>query len=554
MNYTQPWLNSIPDDLIIIITMRKFVFFIIVIFCALETEAQNYFISFTGAGASSSLNTVKVENLKTGISLTLNGNDILHLTGSTGINPAEDGQSSELKVFPNPSEGITRLQISPPGAGEAIITLYDLTGKQVAQVKNYLDKSEQEFQISGLGNGFYLISVKGIAYHYSGRLLSNSHIKGNISIEQISSNKAVNVRQSDEENKGSQATVEMVYATGDRLKFTGTSGNYSTVKTDIPSGDKTITFNLLACADADNNNYPVVEIGTQVWMAENLKSTKYRDGTNITNITDNTAWSARAYGAYCWLYNSEENKDIYGALYNWWAVDTRKLCPIGWHAPTDAEWNSLTTFIGGTVYAGRKLKETGTVHWSSPNTEATNETGFTALPGGYRPGDFQNFGKVGYWWSATRESSSTAWGRWIENNGPYIGRLGFVITNGQSVRCLKDKDNSVPPGGDWTINTDFGKLVFTVDGSGLTISKMDYLFSSFKCGPVTVSGGITISQTPPWPITNGDFLIANRLDTNGNQIMTISGTYDASGNKFSGTWSCNSYGTVCSGTWEAPAP
>ena len=120
--------------------------------------------------------------------------------------------------------------------------------------------------------------------------------------------------------------------------------------------------------DIDGNNYLTVTIGTQIWMAENLRTTKYNDGTAIPLVTDNTTWANLTTPAYCWYNNdAKTNGSTYGALYNWYSVNTKKLCPTGWHVPNDTEWTTLTTYLGGTAVAGGKLKETGTAHWYSPN-------------------------------------------------------------------------------------------------------------------------------------------------------------------------------------------
>ncbi len=409
---------------------------------ALESNAQNYLIQFAGAGASSSVNTVKIENLTSGISLTVNGNDILHLKGTTGINQIENNRSSELQVYPNPSGGISKLQILPPSEGNAVITVYDITGKKVAQINSYLDTYLQEFQLSGLNNGLYLISVTGSTYHFFGKLLTNSNNKGEVTIEHTSNNQAINEKGSNKEKKGYQATVDMVYSTGDRLKFKAISGNFSTVKTDIPAADNTITFTFIACTDADKNNYPVVEIGSQIWMAENLKTAKYRDGTAIPNVTDNTSWRNLTTGAFCDYDNDPDNSIIFGKLYNWFAaVDTRNLCPTGWRMPTHDEWKSLNAYLGDGMIAGSKLKETGTKNWSPPNTDATNETGFSALPGGYRLGysvAFTNIKNQASWHSSTMIDNLNSYGACVVYNYGWLATAQGVKQNGYSVRCLKE--------------------------------------------------------------------------------------------------------------------
>jgi uncharacterized protein (TIGR02145 family) len=134
--------------------------------------------------------------------------------------------------------------------------------------------------------------------------------------------------------------------------------------------------------DVDGNVYNTVTIGAQVWMAENLRTTKYNDGTSIPLVTDSTKWSDLSTPAHCWYNNDKASyKATYGALYNWYTVATDNLCPTGWHVPTTAEWQILKDYLGSSVDGG-KLKESGTTHWKSPNKGATNESGFTALPGG----------------------------------------------------------------------------------------------------------------------------------------------------------------------------
>ena len=200
--------------------------------------------------------------------------------------------------------------------------------------------------------------------------------------------------------------------------------------------------------DIDGNRYKTVTIGTQVWMKENLKTTRYNDGTPIPLVSDNEAWIELTSPAFCWHNNELANKEVYGALYNWHAVSTGKLCPQGWHVPVDSEWVRLKSFLDEDGFGedtGNKLKEAGPSHWKSPNSEATDESGFTGLPGGYRSfnGSFNYLGVSGYWWSSTEYAGTTVY-LWIlrhKFNGFY--RYISEKTNGFSVRCIKDQ----PPAG-----------------------------------------------------------------------------------------------------------
>jgi uncharacterized protein (TIGR02145 family) len=214
--------------------------------------------------------------------------------------------------------------------------------------------------------------------------------------------------------------------------------------TNFNTATKTVKINVTAIpvTDINGNVYHIVRIGTQDWMVENLKTNKYRDGTTIPNITDNTEWYQQTAGAYCWNNNdSATYNSTYGALYNWYTVvDSRNLCPTGWHVPTDAEWLTLANFLEGQSVAGGKLKETGTTHWLSPNTDATNLTGFTALPGGFRDtyGTFVNIGSSGFWWSTTENDANTVWYPYIFYNYSILYRTFSDKKLGLSVRCVRD--------------------------------------------------------------------------------------------------------------------
>ncbi|HEX2976017.1 MAG TPA: fibrobacter succinogenes major paralogous domain-containing protein [Bacteroidales bacterium] len=196
-----------------------------------------------------------------------------------------------------------------------------------------------------------------------------------------------------------------------------------------------------AIRDVDGNYYSSVGIGSQIWLAENLKTTRFNDGTLIPLVTDEKKWKEMRSPAYCWLENNESNKNIYGALYNWYAVKTNKLCPKGWHVPSAGEWDMMVAQLGGEKIAGEKLKEEGNEHWKGSFSTSTNEYGFTALPGGMRfeSGNFPVFSKsYGVWWTTSSYSTYYAWNRGMYFSNGNIYRGHDNVRNGYSVRCIKD--------------------------------------------------------------------------------------------------------------------
>lgn len=231
-------------------------------------------------------------------------------------------------------------------------------------------------------------------------------------------------------------TEESVYRTGSKTVFINvTSGSNA----QFNSG---LTYDTVS--DSDNNVYKTITIGTQTWMAENLRTTKYRNGESIPEVTSNTEWKNLTSGAYSNYGNTSDVDAIatFGRLYNWFAVtDSRNLAPTGWHVATDADWTTLTTFLGGESVAGGKLKETGTTHWNSPNTGADNSTGFTALPAGrreYTDGSFINTGFNGFWWTSSAYNPDYSWYRQINYDGAIVNPANFHKQYGFAIRCVKD--------------------------------------------------------------------------------------------------------------------
>jgi len=199
--------------------------------------------------------------------------------------------------------------------------------------------------------------------------------------------------------------------------------------------------------DIDGKIYKTVKIGTQWWMAENLNVERYRNGDSIPHITDHTKWEGGMFNndAWCYYNNDPAIGAVYGKLYNWDAAeDPRGLAPIGWHIPTDAEWTTLTNYLGGEETGG-KMKEKGTKNWFSPNTDATNSSGFSGLPGGIRSSgiyvDFQDIGIEGYWWSSTEGTGQfSSYHLCLELHSAYNFSYSRLVydKSGVSVRCVKD--------------------------------------------------------------------------------------------------------------------
>lgn len=200
-----------------------------------------------------------------------------------------------------------------------------------------------------------------------------------------------------------------------------------------------------AITDIDGNIYHAITIGTQVWMVENLKTTKYSDGTFIPLVTDNNTWSNLTTPGFCWLNNDANNKNTYGALYNWFVINTGKLAPLGWHIPTEEEWNTLRTYLGGVSIAGGKMKTTGTIEdktglWITPNYGATNESGFSAVPGSGRGinGVFFSIGGQSAWWSSLEVNSNSALSWIVTYSSSSFGTGNSLKNLGFSVRCIRD--------------------------------------------------------------------------------------------------------------------
>ncbi len=421
---------------------------IIIIFLALamlKIQAQDYLISFAGAGETTVVGTVRVANLTSGDTLILNGGDILHLSATVGIDTPV-GDCGSLQIYPNPLAEQSTLTFVAPESGNAVISIIDLSGKNVYQISPLLSTGTYSFRISGISRGMYFVKVSGKTYNYSTKLISKSNLQGEARIEYVSSVKITKSNQL----KSTAATIDMKYFDGDQLLYKGISGIYSTIVPDVPTSSKTITFNFVACTDADGNNYATVRIGTgksgaQTWMAENLKV-----GVRINGTQDQT--NNGIIEKYC-AYDLETNCNINGGLYQWDEMmqyvtteGVKGICLTGWHIPTDMEWITLTTYLGGEPVAGGKMKSTGTIQdgtglWNEPNTGATNSSGFTVLPFGYRwylDGTFWSGPFYAFYWSSSQYNAPDAFYRSLHYDTGGVYRDHNNKNYGYAVRCVQN--------------------------------------------------------------------------------------------------------------------
>jgi uncharacterized protein (TIGR02145 family) len=192
--------------------------------------------------------------------------------------------------------------------------------------------------------------------------------------------------------------------------------------------------------DSDGNIYQSVVIGTQEWMVENLRTTKYSDGTSIPNITGDTEWEELETGAWCHYDNNSDYESTYGKLYNWYAVETGKLCPTGWHVPTDAEWAVLEDYLTANGHDGTEGEALKSASDWVEDENGTDDYGWNGLPSGGRAtsGSFGRVGIWGFWWSSSDINLDSTRVHWLGVDRPSLGRSDYSKGNGYSVRCLRD--------------------------------------------------------------------------------------------------------------------
>lgn len=373
---------------------------------SLDTFALSYTLSFTGSGASTIIDSVVVQNLTKATQVTIAKGGVLNLTDLTTNVVSINKCNNSIQVTGN-NAGTQILQFTTEFPGEYIISAYNIRGEKVVIISQTLLYGLNSFELS-FPRGIFIVSIDGQGKSYSTQFINLYSQQSSPAINYTGN--SASITNSIQKAKSTANSTTMLYSSGDQLIYKGFSGNYKTLVPDTPSANKTINLEFVECKDADGNNYAVVKIGTQTWMAENLRTTKYNDGSSLTPISEYeymywidplSPFSASYAGAYSSKhYNDIAYRNTHGCFYNLFAAINSKLAPVGWHVASDAEWSILSDHLGGMSVAGGKLKSIS--GWNTPNIGASNSTGFSASAGGVcSNGIFNGTRYSESWWTST---------------------------------------------------------------------------------------------------------------------------------------------------------
>jgi len=411
--------------------MKKIFPLFVFLMVTFSVYAQNYYISFSATGAATSVDYVDIQNITQNTFLTINGSDILHLTDVVAVEEYESEQNF-FKIFNNPNTQNCYFELSIKNSSPLLINLFDLSGKLITTYQQQIEKGIYQFNLVGIPHGFYILEVKTKHFSQAKKLIS-FNLSGNT--PQIVPSISMEISDKEIAGKGTNATVDMQYNEGDVLKVTGRTGTHSYVFMLNPLFITSVIFEYVTCMDGDNNHYPIVKIGNQVWMEKNLETTRFINGSPIDQVTDSTQWVSAVTAAYCYYQNNSQIGSIYGPLYNWYVASNSHICPLGWHVPTSDEWTELYDAIGG-YYEGGRLRATEVGFWEEPNSFASNSTGFTALPAGYRFPNYGGLGTIFDCWSRNELDAQNGWMRRLTNNLSYDYNVTVQKWKGSSIRCL----------------------------------------------------------------------------------------------------------------------
>jgi uncharacterized protein (TIGR02145 family) len=421
--------------------------------CVPSIAALNYSIVFTASGASSTVDSVVVLNLSKGTKVTVPAGNVLSLTdGSSSVD--DKSLNTQPIVIPNPIQTTSKVSFLLNKDGNVTVSVFSLDGSLLVAKSQNLQQGENSFQLT-LPQGKYLLNISGSGCNYTTQVLSvNTGVSqpvvvftGNQSLQTLPQYKV-------KEDAPVSFLTKMDYSEGDALLYKAYSAGYlCSIVSDTPTVSKTTNIKFVDCTDKDGNHYSAVTIGGLTWMGENLRTTKYRNGVSITNASDRTTWGSLTSGGMCTYNNITASDTIaqYGRLYNWYAAsDSANIAPLGWHVATQAEWDSLISYVG--IHYANSLNGAkaiaSKVNWktsTSPNVgaypELNNSTGFNAVPAGLRgglSGAFFSVGDGAVFWSSTSIDVNNAWGYSLSYGSSNIAKTSGSNLLGFSIRCVKD--------------------------------------------------------------------------------------------------------------------
>lgn len=410
--------------------MKTKLLFLIILLFSINSFSQSITLTFNGLQSGSE--NIHIENITNGTSTTLIGENSITLTSGS----VEDFINDDIaKAYPNPFIGEVFLDFHVFYNNIFNISVTNQIGQTILEEKIKIQNGANKLKFQAPKSGLFFINIKSKTEKKSFSVICEKANNKSADISIINNSKIY--KNSDKSINGLNFTI------GDVLKYTANNNNVLSIISDAPSSSKTYTF-IYDCIDYENTAYSTTKVGNQWWMAENLKSTKYSNGSNIS-------------GSYVYN-NTSSNEDIYGRLYTWAAMmhgatgtndnpsGVHGVCPTGWHVPSEIEWDELRDALGGKIPMHGKVKEVGTAHWTAPNSDATDEVGMTVIPGGMRWGDdgtYQYIGEQAFFWNATDDLSGLdvdhASGYTFFNETSDYYMYTWNLKNiAQSVRCVKD--------------------------------------------------------------------------------------------------------------------
>ncbi len=432
---------------------------LVLVLLVLITSVRSQVITITFEAALNGddlpLDSIRVMNLTAGGDTMIYFPDNVLVLVSTGLADAAV-QAPVLRNQPNPYTDHTEILVGTDRSGQAVLQVHDATGRLEAAYAGNLAAGQHRFRFTTTTPGVHVLTVTQDGRRATHRMVA---MKGDASGSSLTYASGIG-------SSGMAKSDRSLFAwtPGDELRYIGYATDASIVHSaaidEVPVATATRTFDLFAgracpqtptVTDIDGNVYRAVQIGGQCWMAENLKTTRYRDGSTIPNVTGTFAWTQLISGAWCHYNNSPAYDAVYGKLYNWYAAANINICPQGWHPPSDVDWQQLelalgmpagevmnTGIRGATENIGGAMKSPAL--WDPPNTGATDQSGFSGIPAGYRDsfdGNFYNLGTKSYWWNTWQLSVEGAGYRSLVNTSPGINRSSLFKRNAYGARCIR---------------------------------------------------------------------------------------------------------------------